>query len=62
LFLNREPEVAAERAEHLRSIVENFNFVWGNRTFSVTASIGSASISEAGVSIEEALRQADMAC
>jgi EAL domain-containing protein (putative c-di-GMP-specific phosphodiesterase class I) len=30
--------------------------------WAVTASIGSASISEAGVSIEEALRQADMAC
>lgn len=57
-----EPQDAMMIAERLRSAIESFSFTSQERSFSVTASIGSACIAEAGVSVEEALRQADMAC
>ena len=53
---------AAGIAERLRAAVEEFGFRWGERSFAVTASIGTACISETGVSVEQALRQADIAC
>lgn len=56
------PEDAAGITERLRSEIENFSFFWEGRSFAVTASIGNACISEAGVSVKEALRQADIAC
>ncbi|MGH6712401.1 MAG: putative bifunctional diguanylate cyclase/phosphodiesterase [Bradyrhizobium sp.] len=57
-----EPRLAERIAERLRADIENLNLVWEGRTFNVTASIGIASISEAGLSIEEALSSADIAC
>jgi diguanylate cyclase (GGDEF)-like protein len=57
-----EPQHAAGIAERLRGAVEEFGFRWGERSFAVTASIGTACISETGVSVEQALRQADIAC
>jgi diguanylate cyclase (GGDEF)-like protein len=57
-----EPEQAEKIAERLRVAIEQFSFSWGERSFAVTASIGSACIAESGVSIEGALRQADIAC
>jgi len=57
-----EPRQAEGIAERLRADIENLNLVWDGRTFNVTASIGIASISEAGLSIEEALSSADIAC
>ncbi|WP_284270099.1 putative bifunctional diguanylate cyclase/phosphodiesterase [Bradyrhizobium iriomotense] len=53
---------AAEFAEQLRVAIERFSFTWGERTFAVTASIGLACISSAQIDVEEALRQADVAC
>jgi len=53
---------AAEMAEQLRRAIEQFSFTWGERTFAVTASIGLACISGAQTTVEEALRQADVAC
>ena len=57
-----ESQQAACIAERLRAAVEEFGFRWGERSFAVTASIGTACISEIGVSVEQALRQADIAC
>jgi len=57
-----EPRQAEAIAERLRADVEKLNLVWQGRTFNVTASIGIATISEAGVSIEDALSHADIAC
>ncbi len=57
-----EPACAAAIAERLRSAIEAFCFSWDGRSFAVTVSIGGACIANAGVSIEEAFRQADIAC
>jgi diguanylate cyclase (GGDEF)-like protein len=57
-----EPEQAEKITERLRAAIEQFNFGWGERSFAVTASVGGACIAEPGVSIEAALRQADIAC
>ena len=57
-----EPQLALRIAERLRSSIENLNFLWEGQTFNVTASIGIACISEAGLSIEGALSHADIAC
>ena len=53
---------AAEIAEQLRLMIEQFSFSWGERTFNVTSSIGLARISGAHTTVEEALRQVDVAC
>lgn len=54
---------AAAIAERLRLRIEQFGFTWGERSFAVTASIGLACISGAArTAVEEALRQADVAC
>ena len=53
---------ATEIAEQLRRRVEQFSFTWGERAFAVTASIGLACISAGETAVEEALRQADVAC
>src|SRR5262249_54048653 len=39
-----------------------YSFAWNDRTFSVSSSIGCTTIADSGISIEEALRQADLAC
>jgi diguanylate cyclase (GGDEF)-like protein len=54
-----EAELLAER---LRQAIESAGFIWEDRRFAVTASIGCACIAECGVSVEEAVRQADIAC
>jgi diguanylate cyclase (GGDEF)-like protein len=56
------PEEANEIAERLRGAIEKSGFTWDKRSFAVTASIGYACIGEPDVSMEEALRQADIAC
>ncbi len=55
-------EKAADITERLRSVIEKTNFRWAGRSFAVTCSIGVACIAETNVTIEEALRQADLAC
>jgi diguanylate cyclase (GGDEF)-like protein len=57
-----KPEDAAGITERLRAAVERFSFGWAGRSFSITCSIGVACIADADVSVEEALRQADIAC
>ncbi len=57
-----ESEQVEKFVERLRMTIERFVFPWNERSFAVTASIGVACIAEAGTSVEEALRRADIAC
>jgi diguanylate cyclase (GGDEF)-like protein/PAS domain S-box-containing protein len=56
------PGSAAEVAERLRCAVEGLHFVWNGRSFKTTVSIGLVHALEEGVTLEEALRAADVAC
>ncbi len=54
-------ERAAIVAERLRQAVQDLNFVWNGRSFTVTASIGLVQIHERATK-DETLRTADLAC
>lgn len=56
------PYEAVDIAERLRRSLEMFNFAWGDRCFSVTASIGVACITDRNTTLEDAMRRADAAC
>jgi diguanylate cyclase (GGDEF)-like protein len=56
------PSDAVAIAEQLRGSLELFNFVWEDRCFAVTASIGVTNIADDTHSLEDALRRADAAC
>lgn len=62
LLENCPPDVAEGIAENLRQAVEALHFVWDRRPFNITVSIGVVHVSAMPVSVEEALRCADMAC
>jgi diguanylate cyclase (GGDEF)-like protein/PAS domain S-box-containing protein len=62
LLESSEPDRAMATAERLRQTVEELNFVWNGRTFNVTVSIGLVCIVQPDVTLEEALRAADVAC
>ncbi|MED5609249.1 EAL domain-containing protein [Pseudomonas sp. JH-2] len=62
LLENCPPEVAEQVAENLRQGVEGLHFIWDRRPFNITVSIGVVHVSAMLVSVEEALRCADMAC
>ncbi len=53
---------AARTGERLRRAIDDLQFVWGGRSFKITASIGLVHLSRAGLSVEDALRMADVAC
>lgn len=55
-------EYAESAAERLRAIVESVTFVWGQRLFKVTASIGLVHTDHGLVIPHEMMRAADMAC
>lgn len=56
------PSNAVDIAERLRRSLELFNFVWDDRCFAVTASIGVACIADGRTTLEDAMRRADAAC
>jgi diguanylate cyclase (GGDEF)-like protein len=56
------PYDAVDIAERLRRSLELFSFVWGDRCFAVTGSIGVACITDGNTTLEEAMRRADAAC
>ncbi|WP_160287832.1 EAL domain-containing protein [Pseudomonas knackmussii] len=62
LLENCPPDVSEKFAENLRNTVEALYFVWDQRPFNITVSIGVVHVSAMLVSVEEALRCADMAC
>ncbi|MBD3669785.1 MAG: EAL domain-containing protein [Gammaproteobacteria bacterium] len=51
-----------EIADRLRKTVEEFIFVWNNKSFRIGASIGVVQLSEESESISQVLSAADMAC
>ena len=53
---------AAGLAERLRLATQSTPFQWEGRTFSITVSIGVTPVIDAGATLEEALRVADVAC
>jgi len=55
-------ERAEKVAETLREMVENFRFVWKNKTFNVGASIGVVQISAHSGNLSAVLSAADTAC
>lgn len=61
LLENGDLERAAIIAERLRQAVQDLNFVWNGRSFTVTASIGLVQI-HGRATKDETLRTADLAC
>ncbi|MDO9219764.1 MAG: EAL domain-containing protein [Thiobacillus sp.] len=55
-------EEATRVAESLCEAVAAYRFIWGERTFEVTASIGLCAINRSTLSAEEAMSAADAAC
>ncbi len=55
-------DVAIRTAERLRHAVEKLDFMWDGRCFRVTASIGLAQFDDATITVQEAVRTADVAC
>ena len=62
LLENGDLDQAAILAERLRQTVEDMNFVWDGRTFTVTASIGLVQMKREHATQDEILRTADLAC
>lgn len=62
LLQDCSPDTAQEIAEVLLRMVENLHFVWKGRTFMTTASVGVVLIDAVRLSLEDALRAADLAC
>lgn len=56
------PGAATAIAERLREATEGLDFVWSGQAFNVSASVGLVHIDDASMTLEEALRAADMAC
>ncbi len=62
LLYNCSQAKAKEIAETLRSLIEEFRFVWNDKIFSIGVSIGIAKIDENTQSLASILRDADAAC
>lgn len=55
-------ERAEQVAEQLRERVQRLHFVWRGRPFMATLSVGMVQLNHSGMTLEEALRAADLAC
>lgn len=62
LLIDCEAGKAADIAERLRAAVQDLHFAWDSRPFNTSVSVGMVQIADAQVTIEEALRAADVAC
>ena len=62
LLENSDIERAAIIAERLRQSVEDMNFVWNDRSFTITTSIGLVQMTPGRATKDETLRTADLAC
>lgn len=56
------PEQAIQVAEELRQIVRDFYFIWHEKAFAISVSIGLVSFCDATLSLGEMLSAADTAC
>jgi diguanylate cyclase (GGDEF)-like protein/PAS domain S-box-containing protein len=62
LLRDQSIEDAMQVAESLCKSVADFRFIWGQRSFEVTASVGLTAINRDTISAEDALSAADAAC
>ena len=62
LLSNCSIESALQIGERLLQIMRQFRYNWKGRAFSIGGSIGLTMIEEAGQSVSDVLRQADIAC
>ncbi|MBX3576632.1 MAG: EAL domain-containing protein [Rhizobiaceae bacterium] len=62
LLADCPPDEAAAIAERLRRAVHELHFAWTGRYFTISASIGLVHLGQPGITIEETLRAADVAC
>ncbi|MGE0499429.1 MAG: EAL domain-containing protein [Rhizobiaceae bacterium] len=62
LLENCTTEEATMTAERLRTAMQKLCFVWNDRPFTTSTSIGLVHIDEAGLTVEGTLRAADVAC
>ena len=62
LLENCSPESSEKIAETLRQTVQNLHFVWKDRPFVTTVSIGLVHVAQNPATLEALLRAADMAC
>ncbi|HTV68176.1 MAG TPA: EAL domain-containing protein [Rhizobiaceae bacterium] len=62
LLANCNLEDATVVAERLRHAINDLQFVWTGRYFSISASIGLVHLSQPGITLEETMRAADIAC
>ncbi|TIT78821.1 MAG: EAL domain-containing protein, partial [Mesorhizobium sp.] len=53
---------AIATAERLRATVQDLHFSWEGRPFNISVSVGMVEIADSGMSLEEVLRAADVAC
>jgi diguanylate cyclase (GGDEF)-like protein len=56
------PEGALALAERLRARIEGYIYVWEQRSYTISASVGVVMIDHAGMTLREVLSQADTAC
>lgn len=61
IFVNCDIQEAKARAENLLKQISDFRFVWEDKLFKVSASIGIAPINP-GISHDEVMKSADVAC
>lgn len=62
LLFDCDTACAAATAERLRATVQDLHFSWEGRPFNTSVSIGMVEFANAGMTLEEVLRAADVAC
>ncbi|GAB4358845.1 MAG: hypothetical protein Kow0073_17570 [Immundisolibacter sp.] len=62
LLVNCPAEKALDIAGELRRVIGDFRFRWGERSFTVGASMGLTLVTAGAVSAAELMREADLAC
>ncbi|WP_296746730.1 diguanylate cyclase, partial [Mesorhizobium sp.] len=62
LLFDCDTDSSGATAERLRATVQDLHFSWEGRPFNISVSIGMVEITNSGMSLEEVLRAADVAC
>ena len=62
LAQNVTPDVAHQLAERMRARIEGLVFVWEQRSYTISASIGMVMIDRAGLTLDDVFAHADAAC
>jgi diguanylate cyclase (GGDEF)-like protein/PAS domain S-box-containing protein len=62
LLFDCDTDCAIVTAERLRATVQDLHFSWEGRPFNISVSIGMVEVANVGMTLEEVLRAADVAC